>query len=77
MKILTVNELHKLCEDLIANDNGDKKIMLHCDSGGYKSLVSDFTPAEVVFGDEYGEFCVFNIPKAMKDQPLSDFVVLG
>ena len=76
MKILTVNELHKLCEDLIANGNGDKKIMLHC-SGGYKELCSDFTPAEVVFGDEYGEFCVYNIPKVMKDQPLSDFVVLG
>lgn len=51
MKILTVNELHKLCEDLIANDNGDKKIMLHCDNGSYKGLYSDFTPAEAVFGD--------------------------
>lgn len=77
MKILTVNELHKLCEDLIANDNGDKKIMIHCDSGSYKGLHSAFMPAEDVFGDEYGEFCVYNIPKAMKDQPMSDFVVLG
>ena len=34
MKILTVNELHKLCEDLIANDNGDKKIMIHCNLQG-------------------------------------------
>lgn len=77
MKILTVNELHKLCENLIAKDNGDKKIMLHCDNGSYKGLYSDFTPAEAVFGDEYGEFCTYNIPTVMKDQPLTDFVVLG
>lgn len=77
MKILTINDLHKFCEEQIANGNGDKKIMLHCDSNGYKSLVSDFRPAEAVFGDEYGEFCVYNIPNVMKDQPLSDFVVLG
>ena len=77
MKILTVNDLHKLCEKLIAKGNGDKKIMIHCDNGSYKELHSDFTPAEAVFGDEYGEFCVYNIPTVMKDQPLSDFVVLG
>jgi putative Mn2+ efflux pump MntP len=52
MKILTVNDLHKLCEKLIAKGNGDKKIMIHCDNGSYKELHSDFTPAEAVFGDE-------------------------
>ena len=77
MKILTVNDLHKLCENLIAKGNGDKKIMIHCDNGSFKELHSDFTPAEAVFGDEYGEFCVYNIPNAMKDQPLTDFVILG
>ena len=77
MKILTVNDLHKLCENLIAKGNGDKKIMIHCDNGSYKELHSDFTPAEAVFGDEYGEFCVYNIPNAMKDQPLTYFVILG
>lgn len=33
MKILTANDLHKLCGSQIANDNGDKKIIINCDSG--------------------------------------------
>lgn len=78
IEMLTIEELHKLCEEQIANGNGKKKITLRSnDVSGFRGLYSGFTPADSVFGDEYGEFCQYNIPALMRDEPLTNFVVLG
>lgn len=76
--MITLNDLYELCRQQIANGNGDKKVILHSGSvSGYSELRSGFMSADAVFGDEYGEFCTYNIPSAIREQPLSDFVVLG
>lgn len=79
LEMITIEELLKLCEQQIANGNGNKKIALRSSDavGVFRGLYSGFTPADSVFGDEYGEFCQYNIPALMKDEPLSKFVVLG
>lgn len=79
MEMLTVNELLKLCQEQIASGNGDKKIMLPCDAEGndFRGLYFHFVEAEKIFADADGEVDYDNIPREMRNRPMSEFIVLG
>ena len=80
----TVNELLELCKQEVENGNGDRKIFLSNEEGNdYHALYYDFTPAEELFVDEYGEYDEDDLPYGMrydiivKGEALEDFIVLG
>ena len=76
MQAITVNELQKLCNELIENGKGEKKIMMSADDEGneYHELFFGFTENVAdVFSGCYAPF----MPYGVSERNLNDYVILG